>query len=116
MTKLTNLARANRKNQTDAEKKLYYALKDLKIGRFQRQFPINDRYIADLIWRKRRRIIECDGGQHYTESGLESDELRTEYLNKQGYKVLRFDNDRVLKNMNAVLYEICRELGIEYEL
>lgn len=115
MSKLTNIARANRKNQTDAEKKLYYALKDLRIGRFQRQFPISDKYIADLIWRQQRIIIECDGGQHFTESGLESDEVRSKFLNGQGYKVLRFGNDDILKNINGVLYEICKELGIDYE-
>lgn len=116
MSKLTNLARNNRKNPTDAERKLYYALRELNIGHFQRQFPIGDKYIADFIWRARRLIIECDGGQHYTESGLESDTQRTEFLQTQGYKILRFGNDEIMKNINGVLYEICREVGIEYTL
>jgi very-short-patch-repair endonuclease len=115
MAKLTDIARSNRKNPTDAEKKLYYALRDLKIGRFQRQFPINDKYIADLIWRKKRIIIECDGGQHHTSDGLEYDFARTEFIQRQGYTVMRFDNDDIIKNINGVLYEICKDLGIEYK-
>jgi very-short-patch-repair endonuclease len=97
MSNLTNLARANRKNPTPAESKLYYALRELKIGHWSRQFPIGNKYIADIICRSKRLIIECDGGQHYTKDGLESDNVRTEFLRQQGYTVLHFGNDEILK-------------------
>ncbi|MCL2748763.1 MAG: endonuclease domain-containing protein [Alphaproteobacteria bacterium] len=112
MSVLTELARWNRKNPTKAENKLYYALHDAKIGKFQRQFVIDDKYIADLIWRRRRFIIECDGSQHYTEAGIDADEERTKYLIAQGYRILRFGNDEVLKNIDGVLWKICEELGL----
>ncbi len=116
MSKLTELARTNRKNPTDAERNLFYALRELKVAHFQRQFPIGDRYIADIICRKHRLVIECDGGQHYTESGMESDAARTEFLQRLGYKVLRFDNEDILKNINWVLFEICSQIGVPYQL
>jgi very-short-patch-repair endonuclease len=116
MAILTALARKNRKDSTDAENRLYYALKDAKIGKFQRQFPISNKYIVDLIWRERRFVIECDGGQHCTEQGLQYDAERDEFLQKQGYKLIRFGNDEIIKNINSVLYEICKELGIDYQL
>ncbi|MDR1337802.1 MAG: endonuclease domain-containing protein [Rickettsiales bacterium] len=115
MSKLTNLARVNRKNPTDSEKKLFYALRDLKIAHFQRQFPIGDKYIADIACRKHRLVIECDGSQHYTESGLASDWARDEFLQRYGYKIIRFSNGDIMKNINGVLYEICRELGVGYQ-
>lgn len=111
MLKLTNLARENRKNPTDSEKKLYYTLRNLKIGRFQRQFPINDKYIVDLIWRERRLIIECDGIGHHTDKGLKYDKERTEFLQKQGYKILRFDNNDIMKNIDWVLNEILSQMN-----
>lgn len=58
---------------------------------------------------ERRLIVELDGGQHAEQAG--KDAQRTAYLREQGFTVLRFWNDRVLGETDAVLEEILRELG-----
>lgn len=112
MSALTELARQNRKNPTKAEKKLWFALRRLNLGHFQRQFIINDKYIADFICREKRFIIECDGGQHYTDDGLSSDEARTKYLNDCGYTVIRLDNELILQNIDTALNRIVDKLNL----
>jgi very-short-patch-repair endonuclease len=75
--KLLPLARANRKHPTDAERKLWYLLKDEKLGfKFRRQHRIGA-YIVDFICLEKNLVIECDGGQH---AGNKADEERTNFL------------------------------------
>jgi very-short-patch-repair endonuclease len=88
-----------RRNMTDAERALWRVLRDGRNGyRFRRQAPI-DRYIVDFVCFKARLIIEIDGGQH-SESTL--DQLRDAYLKSQGFRVLRFWNNDVMSNLDAV--------------
>jgi very-short-patch-repair endonuclease len=73
---------------------------DLK---FRRQEPLG-RYIVDFVCYEKKLIIELDGSQHLDmEKG---DNKRTEELNKIGFEVLRFTNDEVLNEINAVIEEI----------
>jgi very-short-patch-repair endonuclease len=75
--------------------------------RFRRQVPLG-RYIVDFVCFERRLIIEVDGGQHL--ENAPNDEARTRWLTSEGYRVLRFWNDVVLRETAAVIDEISRSL------
>jgi len=102
---LKQLARSLRKNQTDAERKLWRRLRARELCgfKFRRQYPIAP-YIVDFICVEKRLIVEIDGGQHATMT--EIDNTRTEFLNARGYRVLRFWNNEVLQQLDAVLAKI----------
>ncbi|OGC43312.1 hypothetical protein A2Y85_05200 [candidate division WOR-3 bacterium RBG_13_43_14] len=102
--KLKPLARALRKNMTDAERVLWFNIRQKQIKRFQfyRQKIIGS-YIVDFYCPKARLVIELDGGQHYTNKGKIKDRQRDLYLKNIGIKVLRFSDNDVLKNLSAVL-------------
>jgi very-short-patch-repair endonuclease len=103
-------ARALRRNQTDAERKLWSALRDHQLAGhwFRRQAPIGP-YVADFVCFAKRFIIEVDGGQHAI--GQDSDDRRTEWLTSQGFHVIRFWNNDVLQNIEGVCASILSELG-----
>jgi very-short-patch-repair endonuclease len=94
-------ARALRRDATEAEKKLWQHLRQppFKERHFRRQATIGP-YFADFASHQVRIVIEVDGGQH---SGSASNEVRTRYLEANGYRVLRFWNNEVLKNISGVL-------------
>jgi len=98
-----------RKNQTDAERKLWRRLRARELCgfKFRRQYPIAP-YIVDFICVEKRLIVEIDGGQHATMT--EIDNTRTEFLNARGYRVLRFWNNEVLQQLDAVLAKILDSL------
>jgi very-short-patch-repair endonuclease len=102
------LARRLRQSSTDAEMKLWLALRDRRLGgfKFVRQKPIQP-YIADFVCRECRLVIEVDGGQH---SENLKDIRRDTSLNADGYRVLRFWNTDVLTNLDGVLTVILAEL------
>jgi very-short-patch-repair endonuclease len=97
----TGKARELRNNPTDAERRVWEKLKRRQIdaAKFRRQQPIGP-FIVDFVCFERRVIVEVDGGQH-TEQ-LHYDEHRTRWLEAQGYVVLRFWNNDVLANTEAV--------------
>ena len=102
---LTPIAKALRKRLTDTERLLWRHLraKQLEGLKFRRQEPIG-RYIVDFVCHEKRIVIEVDGGQHSTDKNRDAE--RDKWLNKQGYKVLRFWNNEVLKNIQGVLHVI----------
>jgi very-short-patch-repair endonuclease len=95
-------ARTLRHSPTDAERKLWYLLRSLKpLGmHFRRQAPIGI-YIADFVWHQGKLVIELDGYQH-AETRASYDAKRTDWLRSQGYRVLRFWNNDVLKTPRSV--------------
>ena len=95
-----------RKNQTDAEKKIWTILRNRQLTgvKFRRQFSIG-RYILDFYCPEFRIGIEADGGQHYENGYRQKDELRTEELKTLGVEILRFDDREILTNIDGV-YEI----------
>jgi very-short-patch-repair endonuclease len=103
----TKIARTLRRNSTDAEQKLWRALREFKAARFRRQHPIGQ-YIADFACPARKLVIELDGGQHAAQA--DQDELRTTDLAKRGYRVIRFWNNDVLSNIDGVIETILAEL------
>jgi very-short-patch-repair endonuclease len=98
-----NRSRQLRKNQTDAEKKLWQVLRNrgLSESKFRRQFPL-DKYILDFYSPELRLCIEADGGQHYSDEGMLKDEIRTKKLSDLGINVLRFSDRDVLTNIEGV--------------
>ncbi len=97
-------------NQTDAEKHLWYQLRNRQLAgfKFRRQFPLSP-YIVDFACLECRLIIEVDGGQHANEVIYDTE--RSEHFLKQGYRVLRFWNNEVLANLEGVLEGILQELN-----
>jgi len=98
-------ARVLRKEQTEAEKRLWKALRDrgLEGLKFKRQVPIGS-FIADFCCRERRLIVELDGGQHAEQVAYDS--WRTGLLEKRDYRVIRFWNEEVMTNLDGVLEAI----------
>ena len=98
-------ARALRANQTEAEKRLWWRLRDKQVEgfRFRRQVPIGP-YIADFVCPSEKLIIEVDGGQHAENE--EYDAARTALLEDAGYRVLRFWNNEVFENLDGVLERV----------
>ena len=98
-----------RRNLTDAERKLWFELRDRRLRgfKFVRQEPIGPNCV-DFICRDRKLVVEVDGGQH-AESN--HDAVRDRFLRDEGFRILRFWNTDVLQNRQGVLLAILDELG-----
>ena len=97
---------SNRKNPTEAESVLWDMLKGNKLGaHFRRQHIILD-YIVDFICLDKGLIIELDGGYHDDPQQKEYDRARTAHLQRLGYTELRFKNEELLCNPDAVIQKI----------
>ena len=103
-------SRRLRREQTDAESKLWARLRDRQLcnAKFRRQHAIGP-FIADFCAVERGLVIELDGGQHATQAQV--DQRRSAYLERSGYRVLRFWDNEVLMNMEAVLERIFQVLN-----
>ncbi|MCQ2197881.1 MAG: endonuclease domain-containing protein [Bacteroidaceae bacterium] len=100
---LKEFANKNRKNQTPAENYFWRALKEAKFPiSFKRQFIIGD-YIADFANIDASIIVEIDGAYHCEPIQIENDAVRTAWLNRMGWHVIRFTNDEVLYDIKRVL-------------
>lgn len=97
-------ARSLRRNATEAEKRLWRALREaFPTARFRRQVPIGP-YFADFLSVAASLIVEVDSGQHA--EAAEYDASRTRFLETQGYRVQRFWNNDVLANTDGVIAQI----------
>ena len=109
---LRDLARELRKRQTSAERVLWEALRDRRADglKFRRQYPVpGTMYVADFCSVQARLLVELDGEIHMKQ-GVQ-DRERQQELEDLGYRVLRFGNDQVLKDLTGVLAEIARVAG-----
>lgn len=104
---LKQLSRDLRNNMTDAELLLWSKLRRKQILglQFYRQKPILN-YIVDFYCPAINLVIECDGGQHYTDEGLDADRIRDEALTQQGLVILRFDNGKILLEIDSVISKV----------
>ncbi len=102
------LAQQLRREQTDAERRLWHRPRQRRLGgfRFRRQFVIGG-FIVDFCCRK-QWLVEVDDGQHLERA--EADRRRTELLRARGYRVLRFWDSDVLLNTKGVLEQILTTL------
>ena len=107
----TEKCRNLRKNQTEAEKKLWLKLQNRQLGgvKFRRQFSVG-KYIIDFYSPVHMLGIEVDGGQHYGNRGIQQDAQRTKILAEAKIKIIRFSNLDVLNNIKGVCEVILKEL------
>ena len=114
MTKpnLTNRAKELRQTETEAEQIIWSWLRTKKLNgvKFRRQEPIGI-YIVDFVTFEKKLIIEIDGGQHNIEENKANDEIRTQWLESQGFRVIRFWNNEVFTNLEGVITLIEESLG-----
>ncbi|MEN8118629.1 MAG: class I tRNA ligase family protein, partial [Bacteroidota bacterium] len=104
------LLKKNAKNlrrfSTEAESVLWEMVRANKLGeKFRRQHIIND-IIVDFVCLSKKLVVEVDGGYHNNPETQKLDKLKTDILNELGYKVIRFTNDEVLINIDAVIKSI----------
>ncbi|MBZ9661534.1 DUF559 domain-containing protein [Mesorhizobium sp. ESP-6-4] len=95
-----NFARSMRRESTDAEDRLWQELRGRRLDniKFRRQVPIG-RFVADFLCAEAKLVIEIDGSQH---AESRHDQERDAELKVRGFRVLRFWNDDVLKDLDAV--------------
>jgi very-short-patch-repair endonuclease len=116
----TPVSRTNRKNaksmrrvMTDSELKLWNALRAhrlMGLG-FRRQFPIAG-YIADFACPSKELIVEVDGSQHGDGQNAARDAVRSQRLQQDGWTMLRFWNDDVLRDIDNVCQHIVITAGL----
>jgi very-short-patch-repair endonuclease len=100
-----------RKELTPAEVKLWGYLRKDQLGvSFRRQHAIG-KFICDFVCIEKKLIIELDGSQHIDQQDYDIE--RTKYLQSQGYEVVRFWNNDVMKNINSVILTIELKLAKE---
>jgi very-short-patch-repair endonuclease len=99
--KLTGRAQKLRKTMTKEEAHLWYQYLCRSEKRFRRQFVIGN-YIVDFYCHAAQLVVELDGSQHCTPEEMEYDRKRTEYLESQGLKVIRFSNLDVMQRFRDV--------------
>ncbi len=106
----TQHARNLRQTSTNAEQHLWYRLRDRRLDnlKFRRQHPIGP-YFADFACLQPKLVIELDGGQHQEQA--EADARRTANIEQQGFHVLRFWNNQVFGETDAVLETILKTAG-----
>ena len=100
-------ARRLRSESTDEERRLWAQLRAKRFAgfKFRRQHSIGP-YFADFCCTKERLVIELDGGQHLEEEQERKDASQRAYLAEQGYRVIRFWNNRVNSELEGVLEAI----------
>ncbi len=99
-------ARELRHDMTYAEKRLWHYLRDDQLdgAHFRKQHAV-DTYVVDFFRAKSKLVIEVDGDSHADQVTYDAE--RTQWLNEQhSYRVLRFTNDEVLTNIEAVIEAI----------
>ncbi|MCA1746280.1 MAG: endonuclease domain-containing protein [Bacteroidales bacterium] len=101
-------SRELRHPQTPAEATLWRHLRSRNHSyKFRRQHPL-DRFIVDFYCAEAKLCIEIDGSSHFEAEQEEYDKERTEFLESRGFQVIRFTNNDVRYNINAVVDEVVR--------
>jgi adenine-specific DNA-methyltransferase len=108
--KIRDRARRLRQTSTVTEKLLWSLLRNRSLCglKFRRQYPIPP-YVVDFCCFDEKLIVEVDGDSHAQRE--RSDAARTNYLSRQGYRVIRFTNEDVLSNLEGVAAAIARATG-----
>ena len=107
---LLQYAKGMRKEPTKAEDILWQSLRNRNLGyKFRRQHIIAD-YIADFVCIEKKLVIEVDGRSHQEQTQKNADDLRAQYLEFYGFKLLRFSSEEVEKNTDSVIEQINHHL------
>jgi leucyl-tRNA synthetase len=111
---LSEFAKENRKNATEAEDALWQELRNRNIDncKFRRQHPIAG-FIPDFVCLEKKLIIEIDGEYHNEEGQQKYDEARTQWLIEHQYQLIRFTNEEVLHQLPTVIQKIQDKLSAE---
>ena len=111
---LSEFAKENRKNATEAEDALWQELRNRNIDncKFRRQHPIAG-FIPDFVCLEKKLIIEIDGEYHNEEGQQKYDEARTQWLIEHQYQLIRFTNEEVLHQLPIVIQKIQDKLSTE---
>jgi very-short-patch-repair endonuclease len=107
--KTLNNARHLRSTMTDVERTLWAVLRNRGVcdAKFKRQAPVGS-FIADFVCTDAMLIVELDGGQHA--ENIDADNRRSAWLERNGFKVVRFWNNDVLQNLEGVVAVIIENL------
>jgi len=107
-------ARELRRNQTPTEALVWSALRRGQLDgiHFRRQYPRGP-YIFDFVCLPVRLVVEIDGPSH--DQTVEYDAERTRYIERQGFRLIRFSNDEVRENLGGVIETIRHELNTNPE-
>jgi len=105
-------ARVLRQSLTDAERKLWCALRDRRMQsiKFRRQAPVGP-YIADFLCVQHKLVVEADGSQHCENA---RDNAHDAWFGRNGYRVLRFWNQEIMTAQESVLATIAAECGLPW--
>jgi len=100
-----------RRDQTEAEKRLWSILRDRQLSgvKFRRQYPLGN-YILDFYSPEYRLGIEADGSQHYENDIREKDDIREKELSMVGVEIIRFNDSEILRNIEGVCESILQKL------
>lgn len=114
------VCRELRTNSTEAEKILWDAVRNKKLGgkKFYRQYPFfhditgkETFFVGDFYCHDEKLIVELDGKYHQYQ--LKEDKERTKILNHLGLKVIKFNNEETKNDLSGVIRKIKQELGIK---
>ena len=107
---LRSVAKAQRAQMSDAERKLWHAVRARRLGglKVRRQHPIGP-YVADFYCAEARLVVEVDGNHHGEPAQVEHDEVRDDWLTTEGLNVLRLTVYEVLENIEDVKERIWSE-------
>ena len=107
-----SVARDFRRDGTIAEKRLWEQLRNRKLDgfKFVRQAPVGP-YIVDFLCREHNLIVEVDGATHATDLELANDKRRTGALAAMGHRLVRVQNEEVMRGMDQVLALILKALN-----
>ena len=108
----TQRSRELRGKETEAEALLWSALRAKRLAglKFRRQHPIGP-YFADFACVERKVVVELDGEYHEYRDG--EDRERQTYMESLGWQVIRFDNEEILTDGDAVAISIARQIGVQ---
>ena len=95
-----HFARRLRRDMTEAEERLWSELRGRRLDglKFRRQVPVAA-YVADFLCAEAMLIVEVDGSQH---ADSKRDAIRDSELKLRGFRILRFWNDEVLRELDSV--------------
>ena len=102
-----DFARTLRSAPTDAEKRLWHFLRGEKLGghKFRRQAAVGP-YVVDFVCFSLKLVVELDGPQHLEPGAVQHDDRRTKWLRSRGFQVIRFRNQELDEDVQAVVQEI----------
>ncbi len=100
-----------RKEMPPAEVTLWQVLRNKQANghKFRRQYSV-DQYILDFYCPSAKLAIEIDGDSHFSDTAIQSDEIRQKAIEDMGIQILRFTNQDIYENLDEVFEKILKHL------